>query len=212
MPPDAPRLYTYCNAVMEPWDGPAAIAAFDGSWAVAGMDRNGLRPHALRASPPTAADRRLRGRHGAAGRERDRREGPRSARARCSPSIWTQAQLYKDRELKDMLADTPRLRRVDRARTVELDALIKQRRAEPPSISTTRRAAPPPVRRRLVDRGSRADPPAHGRGRQGSRRLDGRRHAARGAVATLSRPLHHFFRQNFSQVTNPPIDCLREQR
>ncbi len=26
------------------------------------------------------------------------------------------------------------------------------------------------------------------------------------------RGLHHFFRQNFSQVTNPPIDPLREQR
>jgi glutamate synthase (NADPH/NADH) large chain len=34
----------YCNAVMEPWDGPAALAIFDGRWAVAGLDRNGLRP------------------------------------------------------------------------------------------------------------------------------------------------------------------------
>ena len=34
----------YCNAVMEPWDGPAAIAATDGRWVVAGLDRNGLRP------------------------------------------------------------------------------------------------------------------------------------------------------------------------
>ena len=34
-------------------------------------------------------------------------------------------------------------------------------------------------------------------------------------LAVLSRQyrgLHHFFRQNFSQVTNPPIDRLREQR
>ena len=29
---------------MEPWDGPAAIAATDGRWVIAGMDRNGLRP------------------------------------------------------------------------------------------------------------------------------------------------------------------------
>ena len=26
------------------------------------------------------------------------------------------------------------------------------------------------------------------------------------------RPLYHFFRQNFSQVTNPPIDSLRENK
>ena len=32
------------TAVMEPWDGPAAICAFGGRWALAGMDRNGLRP------------------------------------------------------------------------------------------------------------------------------------------------------------------------
>ena len=30
--------------MMEPWDGPAAIAACDGRWAIAGVDRNGLRP------------------------------------------------------------------------------------------------------------------------------------------------------------------------
>src|SRR3546814_6778408 len=37
-------LYAYANAVMEPWDGPAAIPAFDGRWVLGGMDRNGLRP------------------------------------------------------------------------------------------------------------------------------------------------------------------------
>ena len=38
------KLYAYCNSVMEPWDGPAAIAAFAGDWVVGGLDRNGLRP------------------------------------------------------------------------------------------------------------------------------------------------------------------------
>ncbi len=43
--PDAHRaMYAYANAVMEPWDGPAALAATDGRWVIAGMDRNGLRP------------------------------------------------------------------------------------------------------------------------------------------------------------------------
>jgi glutamate synthase (NADPH/NADH) large chain/glutamate synthase (ferredoxin) len=31
-------------------------------------------------------------------------------------------------------------------------------------------------------------------------------------LSSLYRPLSHFFRQNFSQVTNPPIDSLRESR
>ena len=37
-------LYAYANAVMEPWDGPAAICGAHNQWAIAGMDRNGLRP------------------------------------------------------------------------------------------------------------------------------------------------------------------------
>ena len=38
------KLYAYCNSVMEPWDGPAAIAAYANDWVIAGLDRNGLRP------------------------------------------------------------------------------------------------------------------------------------------------------------------------
>ncbi|MEC9167241.1 MAG: glutamate synthase central domain-containing protein, partial [Pseudomonadota bacterium] len=44
MPQDLRDLYAYCNAVMEPWDGPAALAAYGGRWILGGMDRNGLRP------------------------------------------------------------------------------------------------------------------------------------------------------------------------
>jgi len=42
MPENWRSLYEYCNAVMEPWDGPAALAAYDGRWVMAGLDRNGL--------------------------------------------------------------------------------------------------------------------------------------------------------------------------
>ena len=44
MQPAHRDMFLYCNAVMEPWDGPAAIAATDGRWVIAGLDRNGLRP------------------------------------------------------------------------------------------------------------------------------------------------------------------------
>ncbi|MDX1400922.1 MAG: glutamate synthase large subunit, partial [Kiloniellales bacterium] len=44
MPEKHRNLYGYCNAVMEPWDGPAAICGYGGRWALAGLDRNGLRP------------------------------------------------------------------------------------------------------------------------------------------------------------------------
>ena len=44
MPQAHKDMFLYCNTVMEPWDGPAALAATDGRWVIAGLDRNGLRP------------------------------------------------------------------------------------------------------------------------------------------------------------------------
>src|ERR687891_1430104 len=44
IPKDHQDLFSYCNCVMEPWDGPAAVVATDGHWVIGGMDRNGLRP------------------------------------------------------------------------------------------------------------------------------------------------------------------------
>jgi len=44
MPQPIRDMFSYCNSVMEPWDGPAAICGFAGNWVIAAMDRNGLRP------------------------------------------------------------------------------------------------------------------------------------------------------------------------
>jgi glutamate synthase domain-containing protein 2/glutamate synthase domain-containing protein 1/glutamate synthase domain-containing protein 3 len=42
--PDLAAFYAYHAFLTEPWDGPVAIAATDGSSLLVGMDRNGLRP------------------------------------------------------------------------------------------------------------------------------------------------------------------------
>src|SRR3546814_9787402 len=44
LPGSHQAMYRYLASVMEPWDGPAALAMTDGRWVVAGMDRNALRP------------------------------------------------------------------------------------------------------------------------------------------------------------------------
>ena len=44
MPQAWADMYSYCNSVIEPWDGPAALAMTDGRWVCGGLDRNGLRP------------------------------------------------------------------------------------------------------------------------------------------------------------------------
>ena len=41
---DHQRLFNFLNSTMEPWDGPAAIAATDNEWVIVANDRNGLRP------------------------------------------------------------------------------------------------------------------------------------------------------------------------
>src|SRR5580658_2165453 len=42
--PDVKGFYDFHSCLMEPWDGPAAVAFTDGRWAGAVLDRNGLRP------------------------------------------------------------------------------------------------------------------------------------------------------------------------
>jgi glutamate synthase (ferredoxin) len=44
MDPDLKGFYEYHATLMEPWDGPAALAVSDGRFAIASLDRNGLRP------------------------------------------------------------------------------------------------------------------------------------------------------------------------
>ena len=44
MPAEKRAFYEYHASLMEPWDGPAAVAFTDGKWIGATLDRNGLRP------------------------------------------------------------------------------------------------------------------------------------------------------------------------
>jgi glutamate synthase domain-containing protein 2/glutamate synthase domain-containing protein 1/glutamate synthase domain-containing protein 3 len=44
MAPARRNFYEYCSTLMEPWDGPALVAASDGEQVAAILDRNGLRP------------------------------------------------------------------------------------------------------------------------------------------------------------------------
>src|SRR6516225_3445098 len=44
MPDEKKAFYEYHASLMEPWDGPAAVAFTDGKWIGATLDRNGLRP------------------------------------------------------------------------------------------------------------------------------------------------------------------------
>ncbi len=201
-------LYAYCNAVMEPWDGPAAIAAFGGRWALAGMVRNGPRTESY-----TVTRNGLLVVGSEAGMVRiDEQNVVEKGRVGPGQMIavdLTEGRLYHDRELKDMLA--ARQSFGDWARRItKIDSLIKSGPAAPPSLSKEE------LRRCQLSVGwtmEEIEMILHPMAEDAKEPIGSMGDDT--PVAVLSnyyRGLHHFFRQNFSQVTNPPIDSLRERQ
>ncbi len=207
--PQAHRdMYSYCNSVMEPWDGPAALALTDGRWVMAGLDRNGLRPmrYAIAAQGVIIAGSES----GMAGLD----ETEIVEKGRLGPGQMigvdlVSGRLYRDHEIKDLLA--ARRPYSEWVKNITpLDSLIR------PADGERAELARDELRRRQVAAGWSLEdlelilqPMAEeGKEAVGSMGDDT-------PLAVLSeqyRGLHHFFRQNFSQVTNPPIDSLRERR
>ena len=207
MPDEHAALYSYANSVMEPWDGPAAIAAFDGRWAIAGLDRNGLRPmrYAL------TRDNIL-----AVGSESgmcplDEEDIVRKGRVRPGGMIAADIQenkFYEHNEIVSKLADKhPYLEWLENVK--ELEPMIGP--GEEPAVFET-----DDLRRRKLSAGFSmedielilAPMVEDAKEAIGSMGDD----APPAVISDVYRPLSHFFRQNFSQVTNPPIDPLREDR
>ena len=201
-------MFLYCNAVMEPWDGPAAVAATDGRWMLAGLDRNGLRP--LRY---TITHTNLLVVGSEAGMvkfdERDIRSKGRVGPGQSIAVDLHNGQFYSDEDVKDMLAS-----RHDFAswtkRIVEIDHIIKTDAPEPSLFSGEE------LRRRQLAVGMTLEEMEmilHPMVEDGAEAVGSMGDDT--PIAVLSRRyrgLSHYFRQAFSQVTNPPIDSLRETR
>jgi glutamate synthase (NADPH/NADH) large chain len=207
--PEAHRdLFLYCNAVMEPWDGPAAIAATDGRWAIAGLDRNGLRP--LRYTVTKDGLLVVGSETGMVKLAEDAiarkgRVGP----GQCIAVDLDTGRFYEDGELKDTLAARKPFGDWTR-RTTRIDGIVRSDAGEPVLLGVEE------LRRRQLAMGytleeletilhPMVEDAAEAVGSMGDDT----------PIAVLSeqyRGLHHYFRQTFSQVTNPPIDSLRETR
>jgi len=207
MPEGWARMYEYCNAVMEPWDGPAAIAAFDGRWAIAGMDRNGLRP--MRYA--TTQDGIL-----VAGSETGMAPIDQSKvveRGSITPGRLIaldieNGRFYREQEILDELSEQhPYSRWLGEMEDIEpVIGPGAETQAYSDDERTRRQAAAgfsfegiELVLNAMAEDGKEA---------VGSMGDD----APLAVLSENYRPLSHFFRQNFSQVTNPPIDPLREGR
>ncbi|MDP1630734.1 MAG: glutamate synthase large subunit [Caulobacter sp.] len=207
MKPEHRALYAYCNAVMEPWDGPAALCATDGRWVVAGKDRNGLRP--LRVAYTDAGLVIMGSEAGMCGIAESRIV----RKLHISPGRMiaidlVEGRLYGEEAIIDRLAEAhpytdwldnmvaleDRVGPGPEPRRYQGEALVRRQAAAGLTLEDLEMVLAPMIEDGKEAVGSMGDDTP---------------------LAVLSdqyRPLSHFFRQNFSQVTNPPIDPLRETR
>ncbi|PIY72804.1 MAG: glutamate synthase large subunit [Rhodobacterales bacterium CG_4_10_14_0_8_um_filter_70_9] len=206
--PEAWRaMYAYSNAVMEPWDGPAAICATDGRWVMAGLDRNGLRPmrYVVTGDGLVIAGSEI-------GMvpvdETTVIEKGRLGPGQMLAVDMVEQRLLRDAEIKNQLASAqPFDEWTEKVANVE---------AQLAGLSEPSLFDAGEVRRRQIAAGysvEELESILHPMAEDAKETLGSMGDDT--PVAVLSdqyRPLSHFFRQNFSQVTNPAIDSLREHR
>jgi glutamate synthase (NADPH) large chain len=207
MPPEHSAMYAYLASVMEPWDGPAALAMTDGRWAVAGMDRNALRP--LRYTL-TNDDLLI------VGSETGMVVVPEATvlmKGALGPGQMIavdlhEGKLYQDRAIKDRLAaEAPYKDMVGDFLTLEDLPESEDASAYFPRAELVRRQVA--AGQTMEDMELILSPMVEdGKEAIGSMGDD----TPLAVVSDNPRLISHFFRQNFSQVTNPPIDSLRERQ
>ena len=208
IPANHRALFNYANCVMESWDGPAAICATDGRWVIAGMDRNGLRP--LRYSLRNDGLLVVGSETGMVDLNEARivekgRVGP----GQCIGVDLDSGVFWHDRELRDHVAGmAPFEKWIENIETLEKE--LKNNPLEPVELSRDA------LRRRQICAGYSLEDlelllqPMVEEGKEATGSMGDDTPLA--VLSEHYRGLHHFFRQAFSQVTNPPIDSLREYR
>ncbi len=199
------QLFNFLNSTMEPWDGPAAIAATDNEWVIAANDRNGLRP--LRYA--ITKDKML-----FAGSETgmiELNEKKILTKGRLGPGEIIgirieKGKVFSNSQIKDYLAKE--FKRFN-SQIIDLDEKLFVSNEKNYFDGENLRRRQYTFGISLEDLELILHPMAEdAKEATGSMGDDT-------PLAVLSdkyRPLYHFFRQNFSQVTNPPIDSLRENK
>ena len=200
-------MYSYCNAVMEPWDGPAALVMTDGRWVCAGLDRSGLRPMRYVV---TGDGLLIAGSE--AGMvptdEMSVREKGALGPGQMIAVDMAKGRLLHDEMLKDELAQS-------RPFSKWVDSIVNLDK-EHNNITETVTYTASELRKRQIAAGysiEELEMILHPMAEDAKEVLASMGDDTPSAVLSDQyRPLSHFFRQNFSQVTNPPIDSLRESR
>ncbi len=212
-------FYEYHAAMMEPWDGPASIVFTDGRQIGATLDRNGLRPSRYCITDDDLV---------IMGSESGVLPVPESKivrKWRLQPGKMflidlEQGRMIDDEELKANLANSkPYKQWIENLRIKLDDVNFAERRAARSSASTQQFSA-----KRITDRVNLLDrqqafgftqedikflmAPMAANGEEGIGSMGNDSPLA--VLSSKNKPLFSYFKQLFAQVTNPPIDPIRE--
>ena len=206
MDPSRRAFYEYHAAMMEPWDGPASIAFTDGRMIGATLDRNGLRP-----SRYIVTDDELV----IMGSECGCLPVPEESivkKWRLQPGKMFLVDLEKgrivdDTELKETLASAkPYAEWIERIR-VRLDEVESDRQQpvrSPVSLLDRQQAfgyTQEDIKFLMVPMAMTGEEPVGSMGND----------SPLAVLSDKNKTLYHYFKQLFAQVTNPPIDPIREE-
>jgi glutamate synthase (NADPH) large chain len=199
-------FYEYHAAMMEPWDGPAAIAFTDGRQIGATLDRNGLRPARYIVTDddlvimgsecgclPIPEERIVK-------------------KWRLQPGKMFLVDLEKgrivdDKEIKDSLASSkPYSEWIDRIR-IKLDDVesdkLQPERSDVPLLDRQQAFAytQEDLKFLMSPMANNGEEPVGSMGND----------SPLAVLSNKDKTLYHYFKQLFAQVTNPPIDPIREE-
>ncbi len=206
MDEDKRAFYEYHASLMEPWDGPAAIAFTDGRVIGATLDRNGLRPGryivtkddlVVLASEAGVIDIPAE----------DVRKKGRLQPGRMFLVDTEQKRIVSDAEIKKLLAARQPYGTWLQEQQVTLDHIPEPSRtiaSNPETLLRRQRAygySEEDLRILLAPMGAKGEEPV------GSMGTD----TPLACLSDRPQPLFNYFRQLFAQVTNPPIDPIREE-
>ncbi len=202
---DKRAFFEYHAAIMEPWDGPAAVAFCDGERVGAMLDRNGLRPG--RYTITRSGRVILASETGVLDVEpADILEKGRLAPGKMFMVDVARRRVIKDNEIKSTVSRRQPYRHWLETNRIELAGLLGVPRpvpSDPERIATGQRAfgySLETVKMILAPMIENSQEPIGSMGNDA-------------ALAVLSREpqlLFSYFKQLFAQVTNPPIDPYRE--
>ena len=202
---DKRAFYEYHAAVMEPWDGPAAMVFTDGRLVGGTLDRNGLRP--ARYVLTTDGLMVLASEVGVIEfpPQRIQQKG-RLQPGRMFLVDTEEGRIVVDSEIKSKIARQKPYRRWLEENRIELRGLFGQVRpipSDPQTVAQRMRAfgyTREDLAMVLTPMAATGQEPVGSMGNDTP-------------IAVLSgkaKPLFNYFKQMFAQVTNPPIDPLRE--